>query len=77
MIAEVTYNAGASYRFFGFDVLFLKDQTKTIDNADLIEKALNTPGFTVRVLEYDKPKRRIMKKAIKDQEGESKADGSS
>jgi hypothetical protein len=66
--AEITYNAGASYRFVGIPgpiVKFRQNKTQTVTDSQLIKAAQNTKGFTVRILEAERPpkkQRRTKKK---------------
>jgi hypothetical protein len=58
--AEVTWNGSKSYRFAGNNKLIFKEaKTQTITETELIKRCQNTAGFSVRVLETYKPKKRI------------------
>jgi len=53
MKAEITYNAGASYRIKAMK--FNRGVTKPVTDSAVIKKCQATAGFSVRVLEEDKP----------------------
>lgn len=53
MKAEITYNAGASYRIK--EAKFKRGITKLVTDSTVIQKCQATAGFSVRILEEDKP----------------------
>ncbi len=59
MKAEVTYNAGKSYRIKG--TKFEQGKTKVVTDAATIKKCQMTAGFSVRVLEAAKPPKKKAK----------------
>jgi hypothetical protein len=56
MKAEVTYNAGKTYRIKG--TKFEQGKTRVITDSGMIKKCQMTAGFSVRIMEADKPRKK-------------------
>jgi len=60
MVAEITYNAGKSYRIKA--TKFLQHKTEVVTDPDVIKRCQMTAGFAVRIVQPERKKKAALKK---------------